>query len=249
MTSSISLSDGMKRLAANPYPGRGIIVGANSIGTAAVQVYWIMGRSENSRSRVIRREGNAVKVEPLGGRSLAGAELLIYSAMLQVGRRHVVSNGDQTDTIANALASGRTFESAMLSRRHEPDAPHYTPRVAGMVEIELAGEDQAGRPLFTLGKITSNPADGAQSLHSFHSFTKLTPGTGMCIHTYAGDGNPLPSFREDPFLMPLSASVDDIAQKVWESLNAANRVALVAKAIDIATGAVQWKVINRHATA
>ncbi len=246
MSSPHVAADGVRRLSSNPYPGRGIVVGVNSIGTAAIQVYWIMGRSENSRSRVMRREGNAIKVEPLGGTSLAGAELLIYTAMLQVGKRHVVSNGDQTDTIANALAAGRTFGSGMLSRQHEPDAPHYTPRIAGMVEIGLGGEDEPARPIFRLAKITSDPADGTQSVHGFYSFTRLAPGAGMCIHTYAGDGNPLPSFREDPFPVPLSAGVDDIAGTYWETLNVNNRVALVVKAIDIATGAVQSKILNRH---
>jgi hypothetical protein len=117
-----------------------------------------------------------------------------------------------------------------------------------MVELGSGGEDEPARPIFTLGKITSNPVDGAQSIHSFHAFTKLAPGTGMCIHTYAGDGNPLPSFREDPFLVPLTAGAEDIASSYWAALNPANRVALVVKAIDIATGAVQWKIVNRHAS-
>ena len=40
-----------KHLRQNVYPGRGIVVGKSTSGDL-VQVYWIMGRSANSRNRV-----------------------------------------------------------------------------------------------------------------------------------------------------------------------------------------------------
>ena len=41
-------------LRANPYPGRGIVLGMKSLpgASAAVMAYWIMGRSANSRNRI-----------------------------------------------------------------------------------------------------------------------------------------------------------------------------------------------------
>ena len=41
-------------LARNPYPGRGIVVGKSADGRHAAVAYFIMGRSENSRNRVLR---------------------------------------------------------------------------------------------------------------------------------------------------------------------------------------------------
>lgn len=40
----------------NPYPGRTIIVGMSPSGKHFVQVYWIMGRSANSRNRIFERK-------------------------------------------------------------------------------------------------------------------------------------------------------------------------------------------------
>ncbi len=40
-----------KHLRQNAYPGRGIVLGKSTSGDL-VQVYWIMGRSANSRNRV-----------------------------------------------------------------------------------------------------------------------------------------------------------------------------------------------------
>ena len=48
-----------KELKENSYPGRGIIIGRSADGTKAVTAYFIMGRSENSRNRVL---GNKIIV-------------------------------------------------------------------------------------------------------------------------------------------------------------------------------------------
>ena len=42
-----------KELQSNSYPGRGIIIGKSADGSKAVTAYFIMGRSENSRNRVL----------------------------------------------------------------------------------------------------------------------------------------------------------------------------------------------------
>ncbi len=41
------------KLQSNEYPGRGIVIGMTPDGTGIVQVYWIMGRSDNSRNRIL----------------------------------------------------------------------------------------------------------------------------------------------------------------------------------------------------
>ena len=49
--------------------------------------------------------------------------------------------------------------------------------------------------------------------------------------TYRGDGDPLPSFRGEPYLVPLDGDAQKIADTFWETLNADNKVSLVAKSI------------------
>ena len=44
--------DLLELLKANPYPGRGILLGRTPDGRRGVIAYFIMGRSENSRNRV-----------------------------------------------------------------------------------------------------------------------------------------------------------------------------------------------------
>ena len=45
--------ENIKALSQNPYPGRGIILGRTPDGDP-VQIYWIMGRSESSRDRILQ---------------------------------------------------------------------------------------------------------------------------------------------------------------------------------------------------
>ena len=44
-----------QELKGNAYPGRGIVIGRSKDGTKAVAGYFIMGRSQNSRNRVLLR--------------------------------------------------------------------------------------------------------------------------------------------------------------------------------------------------
>jgi hypothetical protein len=45
----------------NPYPGRTLIAGMTPSGSHYVQVYWITGRSTNSRNRVFEKEGVSLR--------------------------------------------------------------------------------------------------------------------------------------------------------------------------------------------
>ena len=47
-------------LAANPYPGRGIVLGRSADNKASIAVYFIMGRSENSRNRVFSTTNDGI---------------------------------------------------------------------------------------------------------------------------------------------------------------------------------------------
>ena len=45
----------------NPYPGRGIALGRSADDRRTVMVYFIMGRSENSRNRVFEETADGIR--------------------------------------------------------------------------------------------------------------------------------------------------------------------------------------------
>ena len=58
-----------------------------------------MGRSENSQNRVFVLDEDVVRTEPHDPAKCADPSLIIYRAVARYGHFHIVSNGDQTDTI------------------------------------------------------------------------------------------------------------------------------------------------------
>lgn len=226
-------SDSLKN---NNYPGRGIIIGLDQSGENAIQIYWVMGRSENSRNRVLVQEGETVKTKVFDESKVQDPSLIIYNAMLVSGSLHIVSNGDQTDTVKQFLDEGKTFEDALKTREFEPDDPNFTPRISGI--IDTMSKD------FTLSSILKNEETGEPD-HRFFYYKNINPGFGMCIHTYQQDGNPIPSFRNNPYQVPLNGSVDEIASYYWNLLNNDNKVGLVVKSINLVNNQASYKIINK----
>jgi hypothetical protein len=225
-------------LAANPYPGRGIVLGLTPDGRNLVQVYWIMGRSENSRNRVFFEEGGAIKTRAHDPSKVKDPSLIIYATSRVHGGCHVVTNGDQTDTVWQALQVGGTFEGALRTRTFEPDAPNFTPRISGLTSVG------AGGAAYRLS-ILKPAAGGAGCVRQFFEYEQATPGLGHCLHTYQGDGNPLPAFAGEPYPVPLAGDLEGIARTFWGALNAENRISLWVKLIGVAGGAVQTKIVNK----
>jgi hypothetical protein len=229
-----------QHLARNPYPGRGLVVGRNAAGDAWLQVYWIMGRSPNSRNRVFVAEGARLRTEPFDASAVEDPSLIIYEAMLELPGVYLVSNGDQTRTLHDALAGGGSFEEALTTREREPDAPNYTPRISGM--LDLRGPD----PLVALSLLKANPADPERTDRFSYRPAPPPPGIGVGLTTYQGDGNPLPSFAGDPLWLPLEGDAEGVLAAYWEALDPDNRVSLAVKAIPLAGGPSQLRVCNRH---
>lgn len=230
-------------LAANPYPGRLLVVGFS--GQAAVQAYAIEGRSCGSRNRVFAQQDNIVSTEIADTLEDVGdPQLTIYDAMRQVGDVHVVSNGAQTNTVAQYLRSGRSFAEAMGVTEHEPDKPNYTPRITAFID-EGAGHDEY--PRVGISVIRRNP-ETAESVRSFYTDNSpkinLSDGVGYAVHTYRGDGNPLPSFNVPPFSIPVKSDATEMAEMLWNNLDLDNRVSVAAKTI--VEGVVDICIINQY---
>ena len=223
----------------NPYPGRGLIVGRSAQEDAWLMLYWIMGRSEHSRNRRFVVDGTVLRTEPVDASLVADPSLIIYEAMLELPDRYLVSNGDQTRTLAETLRQGGSFDEALAQREREPDAPNYTPRISAMLDLR-------GRPgELALSILKANPVDPA--LTDRFTFRPALPpaGLGLGLTTYSGDGNPLPSWSGEPLYFPCEGDVKDLLESYWRAFNSANRISLAIKRIPVQGGASTITVRNR----
>ena len=204
-------------LSARPYPGRGIMLGTTPEGKSAI-VYFIMGRSENSRNRVFEKTADGIRTRAFDESRMTDPSLIIYHPVRRVGRGVVVTNGDQTDTLRDYILAGRSFAAALRTREFEPDGPNWTPRISGLLSPDGS---------YKLSILKAGSEQGAPCLRYFYEYEAAQRGAGRFISTYEGFGSPLPSFRGEPVevgVPELGAAA--LAEKVWAALNEDNRVAL-----------------------
>ena len=226
----------INELYGNSYPGRGIIIGNSESGKYAVIAYFIMGRSVNSRNRIFTVSGEGIKTEALDPSKLSDPSLIIYSPVRVIGDATIVTNGDQTDTVYDFVKDGKTFEEALRTREYEPDDPNYTPRISGI----LYQKDRS----FSYKLSILKHKDG-NCLRNFFEFEAPVKGKGHLIHTYIGDGNPIPSFAGEPKEVTISDSMESFTEELWQSLDSDNKVSLFVRYIDIETGKYDTKIINK----
>lgn len=227
-------------LKTNVYPGRGIVIGKSKDGKYAVTAYFIMGRSVNSRNRVFTATEDGIKTEAFDPSKLSDPHLIIYSPVRVLGNKTIVTNGDQTDTIYENMDKQQTFEMSLRGREFEDDAPNYTPRISGILHVENG--------TFNYAMSILKSADGNPESCERHTFTYTNPidGDGRFIHTYMGDGNPLPSFEGEPEKIGIEGGIDSFTDMLWTSLNEENKVSLYVKFINIATGESDTRIVNKN---
>lgn len=222
-------------LGTNRYPGRGILMGLSPEG-ASVVAYFLMGRSNNSRNRVLALDGQSVRTEAFDASAMEDPSLIIYHPLRQVGSTLIVTNGDQSDTIASFLSEGKSFKEALETRLYEPDGPNYTPRISGIFE-------QTDPPSYTLSILKR---EEGECRRYFFPYPKPRKGRGNLIHTYASDGNPLPSFEGEPKEVTIDQDIQTFSQRIWESLDEENRISLYVRYTDLAQGKIEERLINKH---
>ena len=228
-----------KLLEENNYPGRGIIIGKTN--NKAVIAYFIMGRSENSRNRVFLEKAGGIETKAFDESKLTDPSLIIYNPVRVTPEGTlIVTNGDQTDTIYDYLAAGDTFENALRTRTFEPDAPNYTPRISGVVNIK----DKDLTYKLSILKTANNAGETVERF--FYEYSKVKENTGHLIHTYKRDGNPIISFSSDPKAISITEDISSFTNKIWSALNPENKVSLFTRYIDLTTGEVETQIINKN---
>lgn len=236
----MKIVDIKSELSSTTYPGRGIIIGRSEDGKKAVAAYWTMGRSEGSRNRVFVEDGDGIRTQAFDPSLIAGdPSLIIYAAVRVLGKKTIVTNGDQTDTIYEGLEKGLTFEQSLRSRKYEHDAPNYTPRISSLMNFEN-GYD------YSLSILKSDCGNGDNTLRFTYTYDNPQNGEGHYIHTYMGDGNPLPSFEGEPVKVRISGSIDEFTNQIWTSLNEDNKVSLFVRFIDIESGKWETRILNKN---
>ncbi|MBQ3076304.1 MAG: IMP cyclohydrolase [Clostridia bacterium] len=221
------------------YLGRGIVVGKTADGSKAAVAYFIMGRSENSRNRVFVPTGDDLMIHPHDPSKVEDPSLIIYAPVRRKGHRLVVTNGDQTDTVANALDKGGSFAAALTTRTFEPDAPNFTPRISAMLTFE------EGDFSYEMSILKSADAEGTAPVRHHYTYPAL-PGVGHFLHTYMGDGKPLPSFVGEPERVAVVDDLDAFTAAIWENLHPEHKISLYTCMVDLATGKRVQRILNRH---
>ena len=224
---------------ATSYPGRGIMAGKSADGKKAIFAYFIMGRSENSRNRVFVLEDNGMRTQAFDESKMKDPSLIIYWPVRKLGDSIIVTNGDQTDTVYEFVKEGKSFVDALNTRCFEPDAPNLTPRISGM--LTFANGD------FTYEMSILKSADAAGTTCNRYTFSYPSlAGLGHFIHTYVCDGNPIPTFQGEPERVEIPDDIDVFTETLWDALNEDNKISLYVRYTDLATGAVENRMINKN---
>ena len=228
----MATQDLMQLLQNNSYPGRGLVLGRSADGKNAVAVYFIMGRSANSRNRVFTAHDGGIITEAADESKMIDPSLIIYAPVRVLG--------DQTDTICDSFENGESFSRALRRRTFEPDAPNFTPRVSGYIKVT------GGRMRIRMAILKSDDGNPDAAERFFFEYPQPQPGEGRFLHTYDGDGDPIPSFTGEPRRVAIPNGIDAFTEQLWSSLNEANKVSLFVRYIPLGKGEVETRIVNKY---
>jgi len=100
---------------------------------------------------------------------------------------------------------------------------------------------------YALSILKSAAGDDSSCERFTYAYSNPKAGFAKFIHTYNGDGNPLPSFEGEPKTLELpDVDIDTLADLFWTNLNEDNKVSLFVRYIDLATGGSDTRIINKN---
>ena len=252
--SSVQANKNLADLAENKCPGCVIVIGKDKKDENLIQLYCVTGQNEKSRN--IRFENYKspfkVQVEIADIRKLDEGEdtsLIVYTAMDHSFGFHVVGNGVQTDEIINncltmTVAEEEAFSKAIFKYKYGADDPNFTPRISATSYVNPKLQPIIRHTELSIVK-KFDFSDDAE--YSFFPLKELVPGFGFCIHTYDGDGKPLPAFSKKPYPLPLFGDdIETISKDFWDMFNPYKRASLATKSINLKTGQSEICIINAY---
>jgi IMP cyclohydrolase len=217
---------------------------------AHVMITFIGGRSKSSKNRRYERAADGsirtAFIEPCED----DPSLIIYPAMTNSlsSTDFVASNGHQTSAIIDGFFNGESHQSTIEDWNYEPDAPNFTPRISASLEL-LTNQP----PRTILSRISKAPESDylkwiddemkPDNLRSSWSVPSML-GIGYMLTTYAGDGDPIPSYLGDPMTIPLEGTPEEMLTTVWHALNKDTRVGICLRIIDGVTGEYRTFIKN-----
>ena len=99
---------------------------------------------------------------------------------------------------------------------------------------------------YAMSIIKSNDGDPASCSRYTFAYENPAAGEGHFIHTYMGDGNPLPSFEGEPKLVEIGEDIDSFTNLLWNHLNEDNKVSLFVRYIDVRNGHFETRIVNKN---
>jgi IMP cyclohydrolase len=240
MDVSIARFNLAKRITENSYPGRGIVVGRDAAGDW-IQVYWIMGRSENSRNRIFSEEETILRTEAADPSKVEDPSLIIYNAMRVSGKSFIVGNGLQVDALCEGLEKGVSFYDTLQNWEYEPDSPNFTPRISACIDVK------SDSGLIWVSILKKDVFSDGGSERQYFTYDFVEPGFGYALTTYECDGDPLPSFSGSPYVVPVPFSeMADVADFYWRNLDEKNKISIAVRSIDSKQNQCKNYIINRY---
>jgi IMP cyclohydrolase len=226
-------------LSASAYPGRGIIMGLSAGGLTAVAAYFIMGRSAGSRNRAFIKTKSGICTRAFDEAILPDPSLYVYAPVLAMDNYLIVTNGDQTDTIAAHIKGNSSFEMALRARAYEPDSLR-TPRISGLMDLNENNFN------YKLSIIKSADDAGEACGRFFFEYAQPAAGAGHLLHTYGESNNEVISFQGEPVPVSVSGSIGIFTDNIWRALNEENRVSLYTQFVNLRTGEAEWRIVNKY---
>ena len=139
------------------------------------------------------------------------------------------------------MGEGKSFADALATREFEDDKPNFTPRISGIIYRE------GGKMRYDMSILKSAEGDDSSCERFTYTYSNPPAGKAKFIHTYNADGNPLPSFEGEPKTLVLpDVSIDELTDLIWTNLNEDNKVSLFVRYIDIESGDVETRIVNKN---
>ena len=137
------------------------------------------------------------------------------------------------------LFPGYSFEAALATRTYEDDAPNFTPRISGVVDMRRGG--------YKLSIVKSNEGNADSVQRQTYDYPQPVAGEGHFISTYVKNGTPIPSFAGEPLRVAIDTNdAGKFAEKLWTSLNEDNKVSLFVRSIELETGTYEDIILNKY---